>query len=126
MRRHRQALAICVERYVVTLCYAVTPACNSVSAKRAEVMQLELGGFEPMKPETVAKSDAATVTFTKLADGKLKAMGGTWDREAHFLDDQVLEVRIRAGQPHFLRRPKILDPEDLPPSMMDALGWEEE
>ncbi len=37
---------------------------------------------------TVAKTDGSTVTFTKLPDGKLKAMGGTWDQEAHFGADQ--------------------------------------
>ena len=78
---------------------AVTPAFNSVTENRDRIMP---------------------------PDGKFEVMGGTWDQEAHFLADQVLEVRVRAGQPHFLRRPKILDPEDLPPSMMDALGWEEE
>ena len=34
-------------------------------------------------------------------------------------------MRVRAGQLHFLRRPKILDPEDVPPSMRDAIGWGE-
>ena len=33
-----------------------------------------------MRRDTVAKTDACTVTFTKLLDGKFKAMGWTWDR----------------------------------------------
>ena len=33
----------------------------------------DLGGFEPMRRDTVAK----TLTFTKLPDGKFKALGGT-------------------------------------------------
>jgi hypothetical protein len=41
------------------------------------------------------------------------------------LADQVLELRVRKGQLVLLRRPKILDSEDKPPSMMDAIGWEE-
>ncbi len=58
-----------------------------------------------MKADTVAKSDGSAVTSTKLPDGKFKALGGIWDQEVHFLDDQVLEVRFRVGQLHFLRRP---------------------
>jgi hypothetical protein len=41
------------------------------------------------------------------------------------LADQVLEVRMRKGQVHLLRRPRIEDPEDRPMSMMEAIGWEE-
>ncbi len=41
------------------------------------------------------------------------------------LADQVLELRVRKGQLVLLRRPKILDFENKPPSMMDAIGWEE-
>ena len=58
-----------------------------------------------MKTDTVAKSDGSAVTSTKLPDGKFKAQGGSRDQEAHFGADQVLEVRFRAGQLHFLRRP---------------------
>ena len=59
-----------------------------------------------MPRDTVAKTEGCTVTFTKLPDGKFKAMGGTSDPRGVFLADQVLEVRVRAGQLHFLRRVK--------------------
>ena len=36
-----------------------------------------------MPRDTVAKTDGATVVFTKLPDGKFKAKGGTWDQEAY-------------------------------------------
>ena len=79
----------------------------------------DLGGFEPMRRDTVAK----TLTFTKLPDGKFKALGGTWDQEAHFLDDQGARGSI-SGRPASLPSPPVLDPENMPASMKDAIGWE--
>ncbi len=78
-----------------------------------------------MRRNTVAKTDGCTVTFTKLPDGKFNAMGGLWDREALFWTIRCWKSRFGAGQLHFPPAPEDTRARGLPPSMKDAIGWEE-
>ncbi len=66
------------------------------------------------------KTDGATVTFTKLPDNKFKVMGGTWDREAHFLADQVLEVPDSGWAASLPPAPEGSGPREMPPSVKEA------
>jgi hypothetical protein len=52
----------------------------------------------------------------RAPEGKFKVRNGTGVIETTILPDQVLELRMRDGQVHVLRRRKLFDPEDEKPS----------
>ncbi len=62
--------------------------------------------------EILLKCDSCTLAVDRLPDGKFKVRSGTAVIDTTILADQVLELRIRQGQVHVLRRRKVPDPED--------------
>ena len=62
--------------------------------------------------ETLLICDGCTLTVDRAPEGKFKVRSGTAVIDTTILADQVLELRIRQGQVHVLRRRKVLDPED--------------
>ena len=62
--------------------------------------------------ETLLICDGCTLTVDRVPEGKFKVRSGTAVVDTTILSDQVLELRISHGQVHFLRRRKVLDPED--------------
>src|SRR5271167_4959485 len=57
-------------------------------------------------------TDGATITVSKLPDGKFQASTLAWTDPAVILRDQVVEIRARNGRLYLLRRDKVMEPED--------------
>ena len=68
-----------------------------------------------MPLETPLECDGVTLTCDRAPEGKIKVRSGTSSVDCTILSNEVLEVRFRQGRAHVLRRPKVNDPEDLPP-----------
>jgi hypothetical protein len=62
--------------------------------------------------ETLLICDGYTLTVDRAPEGKFKVRSGTAVIDTTIVSDQALELRIRQGQVHVLRRRKVLDPED--------------
>ena len=67
-----------------------------------------------MPLETLLECDGVTLTAIARPRGKSKFDQGLHRSIVHS-SNEVLEVRFRQGRAHVLRRPKVNDPEDLPP-----------
>ena len=67
--------------------------------------------------ETLLICDGCSLTVHRAPEGKFKVRSGTAVIDTTILADQVLELRIRQGQVHVLRRRKVLDPEDQFPKL---------
>jgi len=62
----------------------------------------------------------------KAARGQNQSAYKRLDEDLVLLPDQVLEVRMRAGQVNLLRRPRFDDPEDIPPTKKEFWGWDDD
>ena len=65
-----------------------------------------------MRPASLLITDGATITVSKLPDGKFQASTLAWTDPAVFNRDQVLEIRTRNGRLYVIRRDKIMEAED--------------
>jgi hypothetical protein len=65
-----------------------------------------------MRPVTLQKTDGCTIAIARAPEGKMRVRVSTWAEPASILADQVLESRIRQGQVHILRKPRVQDDED--------------
>jgi len=57
-----------------------------------------------MTPDTVLKTDKCTIAVEAAPEGKIRVLTTAWAQPVVILADQVLEVRIREGQVHILRK----------------------
>ena len=51
----------------------------------------------------------------RVPEGKIKVRSSTSSVDTTIRANEVLEVRFRRGRVHVRRRPKVNDPEDVPP-----------
>ena len=65
-----------------------------------------------MTPDTLLKTDKCTIAVEAAPEGKIRVLTTAWAEPVIILADQVLEVRIRQGQVHIVRKPRIEDDED--------------
>src|SRR5271169_4560150 len=65
-----------------------------------------------MRPASLLITDGATITVSKLPDGKFQASTLAWTDPAVIGRDQVLEIRTRNGRLYLIRRDKIMEAED--------------
>jgi len=65
-----------------------------------------------MTPDTLLKTDKCTIAVETAREGKIRVLTKAWAEPVVILTDQVLEVRIRQGQVHILRKPRVEDDED--------------
>ena len=65
-----------------------------------------------MELDILGSAESLTITATRLPEGKFSVRSGTSQIDTVILAGQALELRIRQGQVHVLRRSKVLDPED--------------
>jgi hypothetical protein len=65
-----------------------------------------------MTPDTLLKTDKCTIAVEAAPEGKIRVLTTAWAEPVIILADQVLEVRIRQGQVHILRKPRVEDDED--------------
>jgi hypothetical protein len=65
-----------------------------------------------MRPDTLLKTDKCTIAVEAAPEGKMRVRVSTWVEPATILADQVLKCRIRQGQVHILRKPRVEDDED--------------
>jgi hypothetical protein len=65
-----------------------------------------------MTPDTLLKTDKCTIAVETAPEGKIRVLTTAWAEPVIILADQVLEVRIRQGQVHILRKPRVEDDED--------------
>ena len=69
-----------------------------------------------MRPETLQKTDECTIAVDPAPEGKMRVRVSTWAQPASILADQVLDCRIRQGQVHILRKPRVKEAADRPPT----------
>jgi hypothetical protein len=69
-----------------------------------------------MRPLTLQKTDECTIAIERAPEGKMRVRVSTWAEPATILADQVLKCRIRQGQVHILRKPRVDEDADHPPS----------
>jgi len=60
-----------------------------------------------MRPVTLQKTDGCTIAIERAPEGKMRVRVSTWAQPASILADQVLDCRIRQGQVHILRKPRV-------------------
>jgi hypothetical protein len=65
-----------------------------------------------MRPDTLLKTDKCTNAVEAAVEGKIRVLTMAWAEPVVILADQVLESRIRQGQVHIVRKPRIEDDED--------------
>jgi hypothetical protein len=65
-----------------------------------------------MTPDALLKTDKCTIAVETAPEGKIRVLTKAWAEPVVILIDQVLEVRIRQGQVHILRKPRVEDDED--------------
>jgi hypothetical protein len=64
-----------------------------------------------MRPDTLLKTDKCTIAVERAPEGKIRVRVSTW-RSGDHTRRPVLELRIRQGQVHIVRKPRIEDDED--------------
>jgi hypothetical protein len=69
-----------------------------------------------MTPDTLLKTDKCTIAVEAAPEGKIRVLTTAWAEPVVILADQVLEVRIRQGQVHILRKPRVKEAADHPPT----------
>jgi predicted house-cleaning NTP pyrophosphatase (Maf/HAM1 superfamily) len=65
-----------------------------------------------MTPDTLLKTDKCTIAVETAPEGKIRVLTTAWAEPFVILADQVLEVRIRQGEVHILRKPRVEDDVD--------------
>ena len=69
-----------------------------------------------MRPGTLLKTDKCTIAVEAGIEGKIRVLTTAWAEPVIILADDVLELRIRQGQVHILRKPRIEEAADHPPT----------
>jgi hypothetical protein len=86
----------------------------SASAHAAAIRRFRreiiVGGI--MRPGTLLKTDKCTIAVETAPKGKIRVLTNAWAEPVVILADEVLELRIRQGQVHILRKPRIENDED--------------
>ena len=65
-----------------------------------------------MRPASLLITDGATITVSKLPDGKFQVSSQAWVDPAVFGRDHVLDIRTRNGRLYLIRREMVREPED--------------
>jgi len=68
------------------------------------------------RPETLLETEGTTLVLTRLPEGKIRVTEKGWPDGATILAGEVMEVRFRNGRIHIIKRPKLLEAEDQPPT----------